>query len=92
MTSVPMASCNVMQMASHNQEIHAVPHFSCHNLRNAMVPLMMLLASCDTDVSAIEIKQPESHVTPYLNCLDLRNAIGNTIGTTQCQCCTNSVT
>ena len=31
-------------MASHNQECHAVPLFNCLDLRNLVVPLLMLLA------------------------------------------------
>ena len=31
---------------------HVAPHFSCHGLRIAMVPLRTLLASCDTNTSA----------------------------------------
>ena len=35
---------------------HLAPHFSCHKLWNAVMSLMMLLASCDTDASANVIK------------------------------------
>ena len=34
-------------VASHNQESHVTPHFNCLTLRNAVVPLMILLALCD---------------------------------------------
>ena len=34
-----------------------------------MVPLMILLAACDTDTSANDIKLPKSHVAPNVSCL-----------------------
>ena len=42
------------------------PHFNCFELRNAMVSLMMLLASCDSDVRASCITWPKSHVASDL--------------------------
>ena len=52
----------LMPIASHHKMSHAAHHFSCLNLGNAVVPLMILLASCDTDASANGIKWPTSHV------------------------------
>ena len=34
----------LLPMASHDQESHVACHFNCYDLRNAMVPLLMLLA------------------------------------------------
>ena len=42
----------LMPMPSHDQNLHIASHFCCLNLRNAMVPLIMLLASSETDASA----------------------------------------
>ena len=40
------------------------------------MPLMMLLALCNTDASANGIKRPKSHVTPHFDHINLRNALG----------------
>ena len=42
-----------------------------------MVPLMMLLASCDTDGSAngIKLPKPKSHVASHIDFLNLINAV-----------------
>ena len=61
-------------MASYDQRSNVAPHFSCLNLRNAMV-LLMMLALCDTGASANGIKWPKSHVSPHFNCLYLRNSL-----------------
>ena len=48
-----------------------------------MVPLMMLMASCDTDASANGIKLPWSPAALHFNCHDIRSvmcAIFYTIG------------
>ena len=45
-----------MPMASHDQKRYVAPDFSCLMLRNAMIPLMMLLESFDTDTWASYIK------------------------------------
>ena len=37
---------------SHDQENDVAPHFSCLNLKNAVVPFLMSLASCDAYTSA----------------------------------------
>ena len=49
------ADSNVGQHAdyiigSYDQRRHEVPHFNQFDPRNAVVPLMMLLASCNADV------------------------------------------
>ena len=46
-------------MALHDYKSHVAPHLNCLSLWNAMVPLMMLLASCDTDASENGIKLPK---------------------------------
>ena len=70
--------CDVMPLTvtlvSYEKKSHVPPHFSCLSLRNAVVPLKMLLAQCDTD-QANSIKLPKSHVTPHFNCLDLKNVM-----------------
>ena len=40
-----------------------------------MVPLMMLLASCDTDASANGIKGLKGHVALHFDHLDVRNTM-----------------
>ena len=35
---------------------HVAPHFSCLNVGNVMVPLIMLLAQCDTDANVNGVK------------------------------------
>ena len=41
-----------MPVASHNQKSHVAANFDCHDLWNAVVSLMMLLASHDAYSSA----------------------------------------
>ena len=65
----------VTPMGPHYWKIHVTPHFSCLNLRNTVVLSMMLLAACDTDTYASDIKLLESHVEPYFYCLELRKAM-----------------
>ena len=55
-----------MPMESHNKKSHVAPLFNCRDLMNAMIPLMIPLASCD--VSA-------NDSTYHFDCLDLRNAM-----------------
>ena len=62
-------------MATYDQKSNLESSFSWYNLRNGVVPLMMLLAAYDTDASANGIKLPQSHATSHFNCLYLRNAI-----------------
>ena len=54
---------------------HVASPFSCLNLTNTMVPPMMLLASCDTNVCANGIKWPKSHVSSHFDCHDPINAV-----------------
>ena len=42
----------LVPMMSHDQRIHVALHFYCLDFRNAVVPLMMLLASHETNASA----------------------------------------
>ena len=64
----------LIPMASHNQKSHVAPQFNYPNLRNAMVPLVMLLKLCDYDASANSIKWPKCQVTLHFYCLYLWNA------------------
>ena len=41
-----------VSMAAHDQICHVAPHFDCLDLWNAIVPLPMPSASCDTNASA----------------------------------------
>ena len=45
------------------------------NVRNVVVPLIMLLASCDTDDSPNNIKWWKGHVAYHLDCLGVLNAM-----------------
>ena len=45
---VPLTTVLLVSVASHDQKRHVAHHFDHTDLREAMVPLMMLLASCDT--------------------------------------------
>ena len=65
---------HAMQMASHDKNfmLHLIPFV---NIRNWMVPLMMLLAPCDTEASASGIKLSKNHVASHLDCLEVRNAV-----------------
>ena len=49
-------SVEVVSMASQDQNSHVALHLDYFDVRNAMVPLRMLLASCDIDVSNNGIK------------------------------------
>ena len=56
----------LVAMKSHDQKSHIVPHFDYPELRNAMLPLMMLFTSCDITVSANGITWPKkSHCTSF---------------------------
>ena len=39
----------LVPVASHDQKSNFTPHFDCLDLRNTMVPLIMLLLSCSAD-------------------------------------------
>ena len=73
-TPIPLASFNANADASGIawQKI-ITPHFNWPNLMNAMVLLMMLLASCHTDARANGITGPKSHVASHFNHLNLIN-------------------
>ena len=63
----------LMPVVSPHQKILVSPHFSCHDLRNTVVPLTTPLAL----VVPIPVvpHDPESHGAPHFICLDLRNAV-----------------
>ena len=71
----PLKSCDADATGITWPKNHVASHFICLNIRNAVVPLMMLLASCDIDVSASDIKWLKCHVAPHFKCLDLRNGM-----------------
>ena len=62
----------LMPLLSHDPKCNVV--FLSY-LRNAMMPLMMLLVPHDTNASANNIKWPKSLVTLHFECPDLRNAM-----------------
>ena len=62
-------------ISSNDQRSHVTPHSSCLNLRNAKMPLMILLASCDSHATANGIKLPSSHGAPHFDCFVLRNVM-----------------
>ena len=56
LTPMPVASSDTDENGITQPKGHVVHYFSCLNQRNAVMPLMMLLASCDTNASASGIK------------------------------------
>ena len=50
------------------------PDFDHLDPRNAMMPLMIPLASYNMDVTPM-VLHDQKHVAPYFSCLDLRNAM-----------------
>ena len=42
-----------------DQKSHAAHHYDWHDLRNVMVPMMIPLVSCDTDVNTSGITWPK---------------------------------
>ena len=46
----------LIPMASRDQKCYVVPHFSFVNQRNTVMPLMVLLALCNSDASVNGIK------------------------------------
>ena len=57
---------------------YIAPHFDNFDPRNAIKPLMMMMASCNVNTNT-------SHVVPHFNCFELRNAVGAlTILSTSC--------
>ena len=59
--------------ASHDQEQHVAPHFSCIDLRNAKVLLMMLLALCDA--GANDVTWQKRHVAYHFIWLPEENNV-----------------
>ena len=49
LTLIPMA----MAIVSNDKKCHVAPHFDCLNVRNVVVPLTMLMALSDANISAI---------------------------------------
>ena len=62
-------------MVLHDQKGHVAPHFSCVKLRNAVVPLMILLVSCNSNASTSRTKWLKYHIASYFDCLDVRSAM-----------------
>ena len=58
----------------HMTKSHVVPYFEHLDIRNAMVPFMMPLASYDTSVSANGTTWPTTSWCTLFHCLDIRNA------------------
>ena len=50
----------LMPMASQDKESQIAPHCNCLNIENVTVPLLLLLALCDTNASANGIKGPKN--------------------------------
>ena len=83
-----------MSVASHYQKYHVASHFSCLDLRNAVVSFFMPSASWDTDISARGITWPKCQVAPHFICLDIRNAMVSfhTSGIMWCNTGANGIT
>ena len=60
-------------MASYDQKSHVAAHFTCLNLKNGMVPLMLLAAYDIASTSGIKL--PKCHVAHHFNWFDLGNAM-----------------
>ena len=50
----------LVSMTSHDQNSHVAPDFDCLQLRNAMVPLMILSAFCNANASTSGIIWPKT--------------------------------
>ena len=59
------------QMVSHEGKGHVTPHFDCLDLRNAMVPLTIPLASHDLNACASDVIWPKHHIGHPFDFLDL---------------------
>ena len=72
----PLALCDTDANKNHITcpKSNPAPNFSCLNLRNTVVPLMMLLGSYDTHASA-NGHQITKMSCCTSDCLDLRNAM-----------------
>ena len=78
----------LVSVALLDQRNNIAPHFNCLDIWNVIVPLMMLLASCDTHASFNVFKWPKSLVPSHFNFLDLGNAVLQlTTLLEQCQWC-----
>ena len=64
---MPMA----VEIVSHNKRYHVVPHSYCHNVRNVVVPLTMLMAPYDAYLGDGGRHDHKSHVSPNFNHLDM---------------------
>ena len=62
-------------MVSHGQNSHVAPYFDCPDLRNMVVLLTTLWASCETTTSVSGLNGQKSDVAPHFSVLDLRNAM-----------------
>ena len=54
---------------------HTVLHFDYLDLRHAVVPLTMPLASSDVHASPKGIIDQKSHIAPQFDCVELRNRV-----------------
>ena len=59
-------------MVSHKKKSHVAPNFSCLDLRNAMVPLTTLLASCHTTTGGNDVSDQKVMLHLMLTVIDLR--------------------
>ena len=65
----------LVAIAPDDQKDHVATQFDCLELKNAMVLLMVPLASPDINVGAHCTISPQSHVLPHFNYFDLRKAM-----------------
>ena len=70
--TMPLVSCNASGITWTNKSCHTHSNLQ---LRNAVLPLMMCLASHDTNAGASGITWSKSHVIPHFNHIDLQNAM-----------------
>ena len=78
-----------MEIVSHDQKCHITPLFDCLDVRNVVVPLTVLVASCDANMSAnvmiwLEKSGCTSFQSSWLN--KCSGTIGNAISITCCLC------
>ena len=72
-----------LQMVSSDQKSNIAPHFDYLDLRNAMMPLMMLAASHDADTNVNGIikhhsqwhQMTKSHIAPHCSYHNPRNVV-----------------
>ena len=65
----------LMPVASHDQKSHVTCYFNYLDLRNAVVPLMILFISCDTEANTNGITWPNCHVAALFYCIDVMNSV-----------------